>query len=46
MREIERHGDTRYAIRRKPFLGEPHVRTEMNPALFELNIEARDPTPQ
>ncbi len=46
MREIERHGDTRHAVRGKPFLGKPHVRAEVNAALFELDVKARDPPPQ
>ena len=46
VREIERDRDTRHAVRRKPLFGEPHVRAEMDAALFELDVKAPDPAAQ
>src|SRR5262249_31787411 len=43
MRKVERHRDARDAIRREPFLRQPHMRLEMDAAALELRIEPRDP---
>jgi hypothetical protein len=38
MRQIERNRDARNAVGRKPFFGEPHVRTESDLAFIEFAI--------
>ncbi len=42
MREIERNGDARHAVRRKPLLRQPDVRAEIQSPTFEFAVEARD----
>src|SRR6185295_12139443 len=39
MGQVKRHGNPRYTIRSKPFVGQPKVRTEYELSDFEFGIE-------
>src|SRR4051794_17309391 len=43
MRQVEGNGDSRYAVRCKPFFGKPYVGTKANASVFQLSIEAFHP---
>jgi hypothetical protein len=39
VREVERYGDARHAVRRKPLFRQPNVRFEADSAVIQLTIE-------
>ena len=43
VREVERNRDAGHAVGREPFVREPVVRPERQPARVELGVELRDP---
>ena len=43
MRQIERDGDARHIVGREPFIGEPVVRPERQPARLELGGDLGNP---
>ena len=46
MSQIKRHRDTRYAVGREPFFGQPHVRPQADAAPLQLVIDVLQPALQ
>jgi hypothetical protein len=42
MRQVKWNGDARYAIWRKPFVRNPHMRAEANAAVVKLFVKPLD----
>src|SRR5687768_5010531 len=42
MGQIERNGDSGHAIRRKPFLRQPKMRSEAQSSFVQLSVQLRD----